>query len=396
MRALTLVLLVGCTTGSSGTDDTDLPALDAAAVGEVMATYAEIARAAYEDARGGAESIEAATAAFVAAPDATTLAAARTVWLEAREPYLRTEVFRFYGGPIDAVSPPGPEGRINSWPLDEVYLDYVADPLNPGVPRIGGIVNDPEGYPDITPEALLTWNQPQSQGETAVAAGYHAIEFLLWGQDLSVDGPGDRPASDYVEGVGPGETVRRGQLLAAASALLVTDLQSVADAWQPGADWRTSLLALPPAEALGKVLTGLGSLSGAELAGERMQVAYDSQSQEDEHSCFSDNTHRDIVGDAEGMRDLYLGTYARMGGTVVSGPSLYDLLSSTDPALADDLQAALEDSVAKAALLGTFDQEIVTPDGRERVAAVIAALGVQTGLIVEMATAFGVSLNLED
>lgn len=396
MRALTLVFLVGCTAGSSGTDDTDTPTLDAAAVGEVMATYAEIARASYEDATAGAEMIEAANVAFVESPDERSVASARNVWLLAREPYLRTEVFRFYGGPIDAVSPPGPEGRINSWPLDEVYLDYVADPLNPGVPLIGGIVNDPAGYPDITPDALLTWNQPQSQGETAVAAGYHAIEFLLWGQDLSADGPGARPASDYVEGVGPGEPLRRGQLLAAASALLVTDLQSVADAWQPGSDWRSSLEALPPADALGKVLTGLGSLSGAELAGERMQVAYDSQSQEDEHSCFSDNTHRDIVGDAEGMRDLYLGTYTRTDGSAVSGASLHDLLASTDPALADELQAAFEDSVAKAAELGTFDREIVTPDGRERVAAVISALGEQTGLIVEMATAFGVSLNLED
>ena len=49
--------------------------------------------------------------------------------------YSPTEVFRFYGGPIDDDN--GPEGLLNAWPLDEVFIDYVLG--NPDA----GIINDP-------------------------------------------------------------------------------------------------------------------------------------------------------------------------------------------------------------------------------------------------------------
>ena len=79
----------------------------------------------------------------------------------------------------------GPEGLINAWPLDEAYIDYVeGDPA-------AGVVNDPDTYPTIDAELLTSLNE--QGGEANISTGWHAIEFLLWGQDLSTDGPGDAP-----------------------------------------------------------------------------------------------------------------------------------------------------------------------------------------------------------
>ena len=50
-------------------------------------------------------------------------------------------------------------------------------------------------FPEITAEALTAANE--EGGETNISTGWHAIEFLLWGQDLSATGPGARPATDY-------------------------------------------------------------------------------------------------------------------------------------------------------------------------------------------------------
>jgi len=64
--------------------------------------------------------------------------------------------------------------------------------------------------------------------EANVSTGYHAIEFLLWGQDLNGTGPGasQRPASDFMAGAGctGGNCDRRRAYLMAATDLLIADL----------------------------------------------------------------------------------------------------------------------------------------------------------------------------
>ena len=116
------------------------------------------------------------------------LDAAKEAWLTARDEYGPTEAFRFYGGPIDNEET-GVEGLVNAWPLDEAYIDYVD-----GDPE-AGIVNNPDEHPTIDADALVAANE--QGGEANVSTGWHAIEFLLWGQDLSADGPGARPVEDY-------------------------------------------------------------------------------------------------------------------------------------------------------------------------------------------------------
>ena len=341
--------------------------------------YAAIVHASYQDSLELAAALDAAVQAFVAAPSAATLQAARDAWLESREPYLQTEVYRFYDGPIDDTVD-GPEGQINAWPMDEVFVDYVEGDA------AAGIINDPSV--EISAASLVSLNA--SQSEESITTGYHALEFLLWGQDLSATGPGNRPHTDYVtDGSGTAQNQdRRGQYLTAVSALLVEDLRSVADEWAPppASNYRSEFVALAPGEALRRILTGMTVLSGFETGGERLEAALDSGEQEDEHSCFSDNTHRDMIQDIQGVLNVWRGSYTRLDGSSVTGVGVRDVVAERDAALAQELDERIADSLRLAnELVPPFDQEIKTdnPDGRARVQALIDSLREQGRLFDE-------------
>lgn len=344
----------------------------------VVAHYAELVYANYSDALSAARELQQAVQSFVTAPSEAGLIAARKSWLAAREIYGQTEAFRFYAGPIDDEN--GPEGRINAWPLDESYIDAVK-----GQPQ-SGIINDPQVA--ISAESLSALNE--KDGEENIATGWHAIEFLLWGQDFDPNGPGSRSYKDFVDAP---NAERRRQYLSTVTDLLVRDLATVTEAWAPHAkNYRAAFVAEPPRDALKKILVGLGSLSRAELAGERMEVALDNRDQEDEHSCFSDNTHRDIVSNALGIRNVYFGRYVRADGQVIEGPSVNALLAAKDAKLATRLGKALDHSVGRAAAIhAPFDREIVDDAGRARVKATVDALKAQTTDIVQAAKKLGIS-----
>lgn len=372
------------TENQPGTDDetmADVAALKA----DVVAAYADIVYASYEDAYDTAVTLQAALQEFVANPNEATHQAAKEAWLAAREPYGQTEVYRFYGGPIDDED--GPEGLLNAWPLDEAYVDYVADAPD------AGIINNVAEYPEINTELLESLNEVGA--EENISTGYHAIEFLLWGQDLSADGNGDRPYTDYTEA---DNAERRGQYLLAAADLLVSHLGDLVAAWEPsvGDNYRAEFLALPAADAIQKMLTGMGVLSKSELAGERIFVAYDNQDQEDEHSCFSDNTHRDVINNAQGILNVYTGSYTRVDGTVVSGSSLADLLAELDPALAAEMAALAETAVASTQSIHVpFDQAIVNAEYRPEVLESVNALQDQGDKVAEIANLLGVAINTD-
>ncbi len=352
-----------------------------ATAASVVKQYAMLVQANYEDALTGAKALQSEIAAFLAAPGADTLATARKSWLGARELYGQTEAFRFYGGPIDDDK--GPEGRINAWPMDEAYVDYVQGKPN------AGIVNNPKVK--LTKAGLSRLNE--RGGEENIATGWHAIEFLLWGQDLNPNGPGDRPADDYVVGKGK-NAERRRQYLTLVTELLVDDLQFLVKAWAPDAkNYRTRFEA-GGMESVRKMIVGLGSLSRGELAGERMEVAMNTQDQEDEHSCFSDNTHRDIVNNALGIENVWLGRYKRADGSTVQGPSLKDLVAAKDAGLAERTTQQIATSVASAnAIQAPFDREIIgakDAPGRQRIQKTIDSLTQQSKDLVASAAALGI------
>lgn len=348
----------------------------------VLRHYGVMVHAAYEDSHAGAVALQQAVAALVAAPSADTLAAARKAWLAAREAYGQTEAFRFYGGPIDDEK--GPEGRLNSWPLDEAYIDYVKGKPN------AGIVNDPRIV--ISKAALARLNE--KGGEENIAAGWHAVEFLLWGQDLSDTGPGARSHEDFVDGKAP-NAARRRQYLSVATELLVDDLRYLVVSWGPGARNYRARFEAGGLESLRKMIVGLGSLSRGELAGERMEVALNTQDQEDEHSCFSDNTHRDIVANALGIENVWLGRYKRVNGQELQGPSLRALVAARDAALAERTTRQIAASVAAAqAIQAPFDREIIggrDAPGRQRIQKTIDSLVQQSKDLVEAAAAIGIT-----
>jgi putative iron-regulated protein len=422
---------------------------------QVLETNADVAFAGYSDAVTTAEALQAAITTFVTSPTEANHAAAKQAWLVAREPYGQTEVFRFRASPIDdtnydaADGEDGPEGAINAWPLGEALIDYVKAGTDFGADQLE-VSSHETGVADPIPpnnlinstaipidEALLA-NTLSSEDERDVLAGYHAIEFLLWGQDLNADGSADtktsretgadtgghRPTTDFALDVactsGPGVTSdpeiceRRRQYLEVLVAKLVADLESVRDGWALGAPYRTAFTTVETVDAgkakLLEILVGMGTLSEGELAGERIQIALSANSQEDEHSCFSDNTHRDIVLNARGVSNVYFGVYAGYDGdldgsddvttNVVDGYGFDDYLR--DLGLADvaaAMESALDstktayDAIDSTARAGTpFDVMIIDASSEvaQPVRDTVVSLNAQSSQVANVAVALEV------
>ena len=316
---------------------------------DVLATYADIALAGYEDSLATAKLLDAAVDALIANPSAETLRAAKDAWKAARIPYQQTEAFRFGNPIVDEW-----EGRVNAWPLDEGLIDYVdasyGSESDSNALYVANVIANPKIVIDgveldateITP-ALLRDNLQEAAGvESNVATGYHAIEFLLWGQDLNGTGPGAgaREFTDYSTGEHAG---RRAAYLKAASSLLVSDLEEMVGNWTDDGAARAAL----PELGISAILTGMGSLSFGEVAGERMKLGLLLHDPEEEHDCFSDNTHMSHLNDAIGVQNVYLGKYVRVDGSVVEGPSLSQVIAAKDAALDTEIKGLLDDTIAK-------------------------------------------------
>ena len=306
----------------------------------MLGNYADIAQAKYEDSLTTAKTLQAAVDVLIADPSAENLQAAKAAWLAARVPYQQTEVYRFGNAIVDDW-----EGKVNAWPLDEGLIDYVDSSYggpsdenefaalnviaNPSFTLSGDTVD----ASSITPDLLENTLQEADGVEANVATGYHAIEFLLWGQDLNGHGPGagNRPWTDYAAGDActGGNCDRRGEYLKAATDLLVSDLEWMAAQWRDAGDARSTLTADEDA-GIAAILTGMGSLSYGEQAGERMRLGLMLNDPEEEHDCFADNTHNSHYYDGLGIQNVYMGEYVRVGGEIVSGPSLSDLVAEVD------------------------------------------------------------------
>lgn len=450
---ITVAALVGCGGGGGGGDDGDTQpsVIDIALVKQLLESNADIAFAAYSDAVDTAMALQVALAAFKAEPTQANLDAAKRAWLVAREPYGQTEVYRFRLSPIDSTdyaSEDGPEGDINAWPLGEALIDYVTQGSDFGTDQVGvtehaTAVADPIpdnniiNTPTITIDEALLANTATADDEHDVIAGYHAIEFLLWGQDLNLDGSADteasrelstsgdilnsgghRPLADFTTN---DHADRRHQYLEVAAAKLVADLISVRDGWAADATYRTAFTAVADEsearQKLAEILTGMGTLSEGELAGERMQIAFASNSQEDEHSCFSDNTHRDIWLNAEGIANSYFGDYAGFDSTLdgsddntaraVSGYGIDDYLRAVDlESVAEAMEAALATTQTNYELIdraarvdGTPVDVLIMPVNQNQenpIYKTILALNAQSVEIADIADELGITADVVD
>ncbi|MEM9198236.1 MAG: imelysin family protein [Pseudomonadota bacterium] len=317
----------------------------------VVSNYADIAAAKYADSLVAAQALQNAVDALIASPSAEGLQAAKTAWLAARVPYQQTEVYRFGNAIVDDW-----EGKVNAWPLDEGLIDYVDDgyggptdenalaALNVIANTSFTLSGETIDTSAITPALLEDTLQEADGIEANVATGYHAIEFLLWGQDLNGHGPGagNRPWTDYALGDActGSNCERRAEYLKAATDLLVSDLEWMAAQWTDDGAARADLMS-DPAAGIVAIITGIGSLSYGEQAGERMRLGLMLNDPEEEHDCFADNTHNSHYYDGLGIQNVYLGEYVRIDGTLVSGPSLSDLVAAADPALDAEMRGKL-------------------------------------------------------
>lgn len=343
---LASLLLTACSDEPAATPE---PAYDEARARQVINHYADLALATYSDALSEARELRGQIDTLLADPSEENLASARQAWRDARVPYMQTEVFRFGNAVVDEW-----EGQVNAWPLDEGLIDYVDDNYqavmgNPGA-RANIIASQSlkigEQQLDLSQlngELLASLNE-LGGSEVNVATGYHAIEFLLWGQDLNGTGPGagNRPYTDYDKAkCTNGNCDRRADYLKSASTLLIKDLQEMVDAWAPEGE-ATKTLEGDPKAGLTAILTGMGSLSYGELAGERMKLGLLLHDPEEEHDCFSDNTYNSHLNDAIGIASAYTGDYTRVDGTKMTGASLSELVGSKDKALNDEMLAKLD------------------------------------------------------
>lgn len=345
-----LLLFTGLGLSSCSDDDDDDMVSTSERVKNAVDNYADLVFASYDDSYNAAIELRTLINSFVENPTEQGFNACKAQWLRARVPYGQTEAYRFYGGPIDDED--GPEGLINAWPMDENFIDYVE-----GSPS-AGLINDPGMYPNITKQILMDLNE--SISEESIFTGWHAIEFLLWGQDLFTDGPGRRPYTDYVAGGTASNQDRRGEYLKVVADLLVDNLAEVRSEWTISGSYRSQFVNLPEDEVLDKIFTSLGELSKGELSGERMFVAVDEQDQENEHSCFADNTNVDIEQNFQGIVNVYTGTYATTGGDVVSGESFDAIVFDLNPTVGQNVRDAITLARTKINLIpAPFDQAIL-------------------------------------
>ncbi len=382
---------------------------------QVVEHYADIAHAVYADALTTAQVLDQKIQSFIASPSQAKLIEVKQAWLDARVPYQQSEVFRFGNAVVDDW-----EGQLNAWPLDEGLIDYVADDYQYELGNEGANANivakteltigaSKVDVAKITPQLIADLNE-LGGSEANVASGYHAIEFLLWGQDLHgvEPGAGERPYTDYVQGNGctNGHCDRRAAYLQATADLLVQDLEWMEKQWSSkvSGNYRQTLLNESAQNGLRKMLFGMGSLSLGELAGERMKVALEANSTEDEHDCFSDNTHNSHYYNEQGIYNVFTGLYKRTDGTLLSGPSLYDLVAQKDATQAKKIQSQFDVTRGQVHKLVEsaednnvhFDQLIAAGNaqGNALVNDTIMSLVAQTGSIEQAAKLIGIdSLN---
>ncbi|BCE01925.1 imelysin family protein [Marinicellulosiphila megalodicopiae] len=374
---------------------------------DVVTHYADLALANYSEALITAKTLNTAIDAFIKSPSQSTQNQAKSAWLDARVAYQQSEVFRFGNAIVDDW-----EGQLNAWPLDEGLIDYVDhssyefelgnDGAQANIIASPNISIGADSFDSslITKDILISLNEVAGSGAN-VTTGYHAIEFLLWGQDLNGTNPGagERSYTDYLTGdqCTNNNCKRRGEYLDTVSDLLVSDLAYMVNQWSENqSNYRSELLSEDSNTVLRKMLFGMGSLSLGELAGERMKVALEANSTEDEHDCFSDNTHNSHYYNAQGIKNILLGTYKKLNGDLVIGASLLDLVKQKDDKLAAQAQntfnattAALQALVDSAEKNNVHFDQLIAQGNKEGHAIVnnaINALVAQTAIIEKIAT----------
>ncbi len=371
------VTLTACSSTPS-----NLKVSDTKLVLTVVQNYANLTERMYQDAVVHAKALQSSVKTFTQNPNVQTFKNAKDAWALARQHYSVTEALRFYGGPIDNAET-GPEGLLNSWPLDEAYIDYVKGSAK------SGIIQNPAAYPTINKELLLSLNE--KDGEKNISTGYHAVEFLLWGQDFSTKSAGTRSYKDY-DTKSNAFAARRAIYINLLCDLIVEHLEQVAEQWSSKTknSYREAFLNEPLDKSLQKIFTGITTLSVDEMAGERLTVALEINDQENEQNCFSDLSLEDSAHNQAGISQILKSTL------------LLELIASSNNSLSSEITKVAENVERlheEIIRLGPFDKIIANrseaSEGRKKMRELIAALGEQSVAIAKAGKELGLNLNVE-
>jgi putative iron-regulated protein len=361
-----IILLISTSAWSKNIKNFDLTKRDL-----VLNNYSKLVFISYQSTLVELEKLNQVINQFTENPTEQNLEAAQKIWIDARREYSKTEAFRFYGGPIDAPEV-GPEGLINAWPLDEAYIDYVKGNMQTG------IINDVKKYPKINKEVLQSLNE--KDGEANIATGFHAIEFLLWGQDFDSLKPGNRPVSDFVNAPNAN---RRREYLKLVTTMLLQDMQSVLELWKED-KYLQVLKAEKGNLPIQKIMLGLTTLSYDEMSGERMTVAFEKKDQENEQDCFSDNSINDLIANQEGIINVF------------SKTGLAELFNN--PSKVKSIGNILEKNYLDLkSIKSPFDSIVANgkhPE-RKKIKQIINSLQKQARLLNDLGKDFGLELNVQ-
>jgi putative iron-regulated protein len=312
---------------------------------DIVSRYADIAFASYSDSLTEANKLKTAIDTFVGAsisadvstPTQANFEAARTAWLNARPWYLQTEVFRFSNGPINEkletrLPDAEMEPLINAWPMDELFLDCVITNTATTSALDEARLLSVNGLTTVASCTTFT------DSAKNISLGWHAIEYLLWGADTAGNTTsGNRVVADFQGATSNSIQQKRRQYLRIVTKLLIDHLTLVKDRWDSTKSNNfVSGFKSNTTKSMSDVFTGLSKFAKSEWGGERLKINT-SNDQEDEHSCFADNTKADFYYDAQGMLNLFSGTYKNSSGVTSTGVGLKDIAGSLQSKLDTNL-----------------------------------------------------------
>lgn len=365
----------------------------------------------YQDSVDSASQLKQAIYEFTANPSETTHHKVKLAYRKSRVAYQQTEAFRFAHPEVDEL-----EGRVNAWPLDEGFIDYVHSGnkrsqtglISQSFLKLGPAKLSLKHFNVSTLRALHEF----AGDESHVATGYHAIEFLLWGQDLNGMnyGSGQRSYTDYVtSSCEVGDCKRRRDYLIAVTDLLVDDLNELAALFGSSGAVRVRLDQTQDDKALNSIIEGLASLSYGELAGERMKLGLLLSDPEEEHDCFSDLTHLSHYYNVIGIHNIYTGSFRDLSGQTTQGPSLAQYAKSLNASLYKQLNESFADTLSHARLIYnmaehtgsakpmSYDMMLAADNkaGHQLIQNLIDALKTQTDHLVAFGSQLGFTLQPE-
>lgn len=372
----------------------------------VVTQFSDMAQATYQDAANAVETLKEDVSNLLREPTQENLDEARLGWQTARVVYKQAELFRY-------ASPQMAElvYRVDARPLDEGFLDYVSEnyvgsadnPLanfnliaQPSI-SIGDVTIE---WEDMSSDVIREQLHFAGGNEQNIAAGFPAIEFLLWGEDLGEGefGEGNRPIEDFdLANCSDDFCNHRGTYLLAAIELLGADLANMANKWDVTGFARAAMLEDPTA-SLKQILTAMGSVAIIELGANNLAAGIEGDDAELELDAFSDYAFASHLLTARGLMNSYLGEYFTLDGDVVAGDAVSDMLIEADEELDRRFRLALSVTAVRVrtVIRHTRDEEALdeifankSEAGLAKINELLVALEKEAALVQEIATVLG-------